>query len=88
MGVMIGTIRLGMHKGFSYRMTHSSYVWDVRKWTLDVDVYAVVVDVQTQKSDYQGVVVDVQLVKSDYQALVVDVHDAKIDVHEYFIVSI
>jgi len=85
---MIGTIRLGMHKGFSYRMTHSSYVWDVRKWTLDVDVHAVVVDVQTQKSDYQGVVVDVQLVKSDYQALVVDVHDAKIDVHEYFIVSI
>ena len=88
MGVMIGTIRLGMHKGWSYRMTHSSYVWDVRKWTLDVDVHAVVVDVQTQKSDYQGVVVDVQLVKSDYQALVVDVHDAKIDVHEYFIVSI
>ena len=88
MGVMIGTIRLGMHKGFSYRMTHSSYVWDVRKWTLDVDVHAVVVDVQTQKSDYQGVVVDVQLVKSDYQALVVDVHDAKVDVHEYFIVSI
>ena len=82
MGVMIGTIRLGMHKGWSYRMTHSSYVWDVRKWTLDVDVHAVVVDVQTQKSDYQGVVVDVQLVKSDYQALVVDVHDAKIDVHD------
>ena len=47
-------------------MTHSSYVWDVRKWTLDVDVHVVVVDVQTQKSDYQGVVVDVQLVKSDY----------------------
>ena len=70
-----------MHKGFSYRMTHSSYVWDVRKWTLDVDVHVVVVDVQTQKSDYQGVVVNVQLVKSDYQALVVDVHDAKVDVH-------
>src|SRR4030081_2337723 len=99
---MIGTVRLGMHKGWSYRMTHSSYGWDIRKWTLDVDVHAVVVDVQTQKSDYQGVVVDVQtqksdyqgvvvdvqVVKSDYQALVVDVHDAKIDVHEYFIVSI
>ena len=65
-GVMIDTIRLGMHKGYSYRMTHSSYVWDVRNWTLDIDVHAVVVDIQTQKSDYQGVVVDVQLVKSDY----------------------
>ena len=84
MGVVkhvIGTIRLGMHKGLSYRMTHSSYVWDVRKRTLDVDVHVVVVDVQTRKSDYQGMVVDVQLVKSDYQALVVDVRDAKVDVH-------
>src|ERR1700716_2500516 len=88
MGVMIGTIRLGMHKGGSYRMTHSSYVLDVRKWTLDIDVHTVVVDVQTQKSDYQGVVVNVQLVKSDYQALVVDVCDARIDVHQYFIVSV
>ena len=73
MGVMIGTMRLGMHKGWSYRMTHGSYVLDVRKWTLDVDV-------QTQKFDYQGVVVDVQLVKSDYQALVVDIRDTKVDV--------
>jgi hypothetical protein len=79
---VIGIRRLGMHKGLSYRMTHSSYVWDVRQWTLDVDIYVVVVDVQTQKSDYQGVVVDVQLVKSDYQVLVVDVLNAKIDVHD------
>ena len=49
---MIGTIRLGMYKGLSSRMTHSSYVWDVRKWTLDVDIHLVVVDVQIQKSDY------------------------------------
>src|SRR3982074_1227774 len=48
-GVIIGTIRFGMHKGFSYRMTHSSYVWDVRKWTLDVDVHVVVIDIQIQK---------------------------------------
>jgi hypothetical protein len=71
-----------MPKGLSYRITHSSYVWDVRKWTLDVNIHAVVVNVQAQKSDYQGVVVDAKLVKSDYQVLVVDVRDVKVDVHD------
>jgi hypothetical protein len=48
-----------MHKGLSYRITHSSYVWDGRKWMPDVNIYIIVVNVQTQKSEYQGVVVDV-----------------------------